>query len=356
VIRRGAGGEVRIGLLGLGRWGPNHLRVFQGLPGCRVVLGADPDAARVADSERMFPGVPFTRDPAEVIGHGEIDAVVVSTPTASHGAVAAEAIRAGKDVLCEKPLTAAVAEAQRLVELAEERERVLMVSHVFLYNAGIRALRTYIEEGRLGRVQYLYATRTNLGPIRTDVNAAWDLASHDLSIFTYLLAAAPRELSAQGERFLSDRQEDVVFISLRYPGGVLAHSHVSWLDPRKVRQITVVGTRQMAIWDDLDNVAPIKLFDKGVRTPERAADFGEFRFLTREGDILIPKIELQEPLKAQNRHFLDCVRERRAPFTDGANGLEVVRQLEAVDLSLAAHGAPVAPPAPALSLSSGGSS
>jgi predicted dehydrogenase len=174
------------------------------------------------------------------------------------------------------------------------------------------------------------------------VNAAWDLAAHDLGIFHYLIGESPVEVSAQGERILSNRQEDVVFISMRYPGGILAHAHVSWLDPRKVRQITVVGSRQMAIWDDLDNVAPIRLFDKGVSNAEGAVNFGEFRFLTREGDILIPRIQLEEPLKAQNRHFLECVRERRAPLTDGLNGLEVVRQLEAVDRSLAAHGAPVA--------------
>lgn len=350
--RRRRGPEVQIGFLGLGRWGPNHLRVFQSLPGVRVVLGADPDPERLAAAARLFPQVRFTHDPAEVLGHPRLDAVVIATATATHGPLAAAALEARKDVLCEKPLTTSAAEAQRLVALARERERVLMVSHVFLYNSGIRALRSYIQEGRLGRVQYLYATRTNLGPIRTDVNAAWDLASHDLAIFTFLLSATPLEVSAQGARVLSGGHEDVVFVSLRYPGNVMAHAHVSWLDPRKVRQVTVVGTRQMAIWDDLDNVAPIKLFDKGLRDyPEGAVDFGEFRFLTREGDILIPKIDLQEPLKVQANHFLECVRERRAPLTDGVNGLEIVRQLEGIDRSLGAHGAPVeiAPLAGALS-------
>lgn len=334
--------DIRLGFLGLGRWGPNHLRVFEGLPDCRVALCADPDPARVAEAQRLFPDLAFTREPREVLEHPHVDAVVISTPSATHAELAAAALEAGKDVLCEKPLSIRADDSRRLVEAAEARRRVLMVSHVFLYNSGIRALRTYIQEGRLGRIQYLYATRTNLGPIRTDVNAAWDLAAHDLGIFHYLIGESPVEVSAQGERILSNRQEDVVFISMRYPGGILAHAHVSWLDPRKVRQITVVGSRQMAIWDDLDNVAPIRLFDKGVSNAEGAVNFGEFRFLTREGDILIPRIQLEEPLKAQNRHFLECVRERRAPLTDGLNGLEVVRQLEAVDRSLAAHGAPVA--------------
>ncbi|MFN2432965.1 MAG: Gfo/Idh/MocA family protein [Gemmatimonadota bacterium] len=334
--------EVRLGFVGLGRWGPNHVRVFEALPGCRVTRLADPDPARLREARRLFPNGAISSEPAEVLEDPAIDAVVIASPSVTHAPLAAVALQAGKDVLCEKPLALSASDARRLIELAERGERVLMVSHVFLYNAGIRALRGYVREGRLGHVQYLYATRTNLGPIRTDVNAAWDLASHDLGIFGYLLGQAPHEVSAQGARILSDLQEDVAFLTLRYPDGVLAHAHVSWLDPRKVRQITVVGTRQMAVWDDLDNVAPIRLFDKGVSPPEGAVNFGEFRFLTREGDVLLPRIDLEEPLKVQNRHFLECIRERRRPLTDGRNGLEVVRQLEAVDRSLAAHGAPVA--------------
>ena len=228
-----------------------------------------------------------------------------------------------------------------LVAQAEKAGRILMVGHVLLYHAGIRALRERMQNGSLGAVRYLHATRTNLGPIRQDVNAAMDLASHDLAIFGYLLGTLPESVSARGEAWLKPGVEDVVFASLRYPGQVLANVHVSWLDPRKVRRITVVGDAGMALWDDIDVTAPLTLYDKKVERDPSAENFGEFRLRTHDGDVRIPKIHLVEPLREQTAHFLDCVERRTRPLSDGRNGYEVVCVLEAMAESLVRNGAPV---------------
>jgi predicted dehydrogenase len=270
---------------------------------------------------------------------------VIATPTGTHYELTRAALLAGKDVLVEKPLTADAAHGEELCALAERQGRVLMVGHVFLYNGGVRRVQKYVADGELGRVYYVSMVRTNLGPIRVDVNAAWDLASHDVSIASYWLGAEPFEVSAVGGAWINGGVEDAMFATLRYPDGVLVNLHVSWLNPRKNRDITVVGDRRMLTFDDLNLQEPIRIYDKGVaeeREREYVDTFAAFRTHVREGDIIIPKVGLGEPLKAECDHFLECVARRATPVTDGRRSLGVVRALEALIRSAKQGGSPVA--------------
>jgi predicted dehydrogenase len=332
----------RIGVVGCGQWGPNHIRNFGQTGRSQVVRCADRDPERLAVMRRMFPGIETTEDGLALARAPDLDCLVVSTPPGSHHALVSTALEHGKDVLCEKPLCSDRAQCLDLEARARRSERILMVGHVFLFNAGIRALRQRMEGGSLGAIRYLHASRTNLGPIRQDVNAAMDLASHDVSIFGYLLRALPESVSARGQAWLNRGVEDVVFASLRYPNDVLANIHVSWLDPRKVRSITAVGDAGMALWDDIDATAPLTLYDKTVRRDMDYESFGEFRLRTHEGDVMIPRVHLVEPLREQTAHFLDCVEARTPPLSDARNGLEVVCVLEAMQESMNRDGAPAA--------------
>jgi predicted dehydrogenase len=296
----------------------------------------------------MFPGIEAAEDGLALARAPDLDCLVVATPPASHHALVSTALEHGKDVLCEKPLCSESTQCVDLIERAHRHGRILMVGHVFLFNAGIRALRQRMLDGTLGAIRYLHAARTNLGPIRQDVNAAMDLASHDVSIFAFLLGSLPESVSARGQAWLNPGVEDVVFASLRYPNEVLANLHVSWLDPRKVRRITVVGDAGMALWDDIDVTAPLTLYDKTVKRDMDYENYGEFRLLTHEGDVMIPKVHLVEPLREQTAHFLDCVEGRTQPLSDGRSALEVVRVLEAMQESMDLDGAPVAVAAPEL--------
>jgi predicted dehydrogenase len=256
-----------------------------------------------------------------------------------------QALKAGKHVLCEKPLAATVDECRGLCDLAAEKQRLLMVGHVFLYNPGVQHLKVDLDRGELGRLYYMDATRTNLGPVRRDVGAIHDLASHDISIFNYLLDAAPSEVAAAGGFFLQEKIEDIGFLTLRYPRGVICHVHTSWLNPRKVRNLTIVGDHKMAVWDDMNNLEPIRYYDKGV-TADHYSSFGEFQMILRDGAITIPKVRLFEPLLKQDEEFVDCLRTKRSPAASGEFGTAVVRVLEAARESIANGGRAVkiAPP------------
>lgn len=325
---------VGIGLIGYGHWGPNHVRIFQQLGESHVRMVADTDSARLKAIRQQWPAVELESDPQALLRRPDVDAVVIATPVASHYDLVKAALLADKDVLVEKPITYTAQEADELAELAEHRGRVLMCGHVFLYNAGIRKLRQYIEDGTIGRVYYMAATRTNLGPLRRDVNALFDLGSHDVSIFHYLLDGRPTEATAWGQSYLQRDIEDVVFACLRYPGQTLCHMHVSWLNPRKERTLVVVGDKKMAVWDDTSPLEPIRLYDKGLMQEPYYDSFGQFQFQLRDADVLIPKVKAEEPLKIQNQHFLDCVRDRRRSLTDGAFARDVVQTLEALQDSL----------------------
>jgi len=331
---------INIAVLGCGHWGGNYLRLGSAAEGVRLVACADASQERVAAVRRMYPEVEASTSASDILARDDIQAVVIATPTETHYLLARQALESGKDVLCEKPLTASVGEAAELVRISQDRNRILMTGHIFLFNPGIRKVRDCITAGECGKPCYLHSVRTNLGPFRRDVNVVWDLAPHDISIFSYLLGAQPFRVWAKGESFLQPGIEDVAFITLAYPDKVLGHMHVSWLEPRKVRQITVIGDKKMVGWDDLDPVGPVRVYDKSVGRDRFYDNFGEFCLLAREGDITIPRVTLGEPLKAEFAHFLDCVTTRKAPVTDGANGLQVVKVLAAIQRSMQQDGLP----------------
>lgn len=332
---------IGIGVIGCGHWGPNHIRNLSSLAGVKVFQAADLDARRRAHVERLFPEVKTTANHRDLFNDERIGAVVVATPTATHHALVKEALEAGRDVLCEKPLSTTGALAKELADLAKSKGKLLMVGHTFLFNAGILKLKALLDEDTVGKVYYMHAVRTNLGPIRADVNAAHDLASHDISIFNYLRGATPTSVSARGGRFLRSTIDDVAYITLTYPGNVMGSIMVSWLHPQKVRQVTVVGDRKMILWDDLGQMGPLTIFDKSVARNADYADFGEFHLLAREGDVTIPRVALSEPLKSEAEHFVTCLREKSKSRTPAEQGVEVCRVLEAIDRSMAAQGAPV---------------
>lgn len=333
---------TNLAVIGCGQWGPNHIRNFHQLPRSTVLRAVDTDEERRRAMADLYPSVRVTDDADDAFADPEVDAVVVATPTATHHELVTAALEAGKHVLCEKPLCETVEEGRALTDLARERDRVLMVGHVFLFNPGILRLKDLLEAEELGRLHYLAMVRTNLGPIRSDVNAVYDLASHDLSIFNFLLDARPEEVSAVGAGYVRAEIEDVAFVSLRYPNDVLANVRVSWLDPRKVRELTVVGHRKMALWNDLGEMGPLTIFDKGVEwQPTYYESYGEFRLLTRQGDVEIPNVPAEEPLKLQARHFLDVVAGEARNRSDGRFSTEIVRILEGINESLEGRGAPV---------------
>jgi predicted dehydrogenase len=337
--------QIIMGVIGCGHWGPNHIRNFSSLQGCRVKWACDLDANRLNTIRETFPSVQTTTKITDVVGDNTVNGVIVSTPTLTHYEVTKMCLEHGKDVLCEKPLTVRVDESEELVRIANERNRILMVGHVFLFNIGIQKLKEYIRSGDIGRVYYIHATRTNLGPIRQDVNAVLDLASHDVSIFNFLLDCEPLQVSARGESYLQAGIEDVAFITLVYPNKTLANIHVSWLDPKKERVITVVGEKKMITWDDMVNSEPpLRIYNKGVDREQKEPyykDYGEFQLLLRDEEIIIPKIKLSEPLRNQSLHFLECLQKAARPISGGEFGRGVVKVLAAINLSLKRNGQPV---------------
>ncbi|MBI4641837.1 MAG: Gfo/Idh/MocA family oxidoreductase [Candidatus Tectomicrobia bacterium] len=331
---------INVGVIGCGHWGPNHLRHFSTLPNSRALMGCDLRPERLKVMKTWYPATRMTTNYLEILKHKKIDAVAIATPASTHSHLVKESLEYDKDVLCEKPLALTIEEGEELVSLARARGRILMVGHTFLFNRGIEKLKDSMKHSDYGTIRYMHAKRTNLGPIRDDVNVVWDLASHDISIFSYLLGTQPAQVTAKGESFLQAGVEDVAFISLTYPGDILVNIHVSWLDPRKVREITIVGDKKMIIWNDIDPIEPIRVYDKGVIHEPYYETFGEFQILARQGNITIPKIDLIEPLKIQSQHFLHCVKTRETPVSDGVTGLQVVKVLTAIQQSMKADGDP----------------
>jgi predicted dehydrogenase len=328
---------LRIGVIGFGQWGPNHVRNFRLIEDCKVTRVCDAREVRLGLARRLFRDVPVTAAASDIMAAPDIDAVVVATPVCSHFELVRQALVAGKDVLCEKPLAATVEEGRVLCDLAAQKRRILMVGHVFLYHPCVQHLKADLDRGEFGRIYYLDAVRTNLGPVRQDVGAIHDLASHDISIFNHLLGVLPIEVSATGGSYLQNDFEDIGFLTLTYPRGVVCHVHTSWLNPRKVRQLTIVGDRRMAVWDDMDNLEPIRYYDKGVMV-DHYASFGEFQMVLRDGVITIPKVQMSEPLLLQDQEFVRCVRDRSTPVAAGEFGLAVLRVLEAARESLRNRG------------------
>lgn len=330
--------KMRVGVVGCGHWGVNHVRNFRMQDGADVVACADPSPESRARAARLFPGLQCLDDPFELLQDPGIEAVVVAAPTALHHALTAEALQQGKHVLCEKPLTLSGPEARELDAMAAQAGRVLMVGHVFMFNPGVRYMRDAVRRGDVGDVYCMRAARTNLGPFRSDANAAWDLATHDVSIFNYVLDRRPVAVSASGSAYLQAGVEDVVFITLDYGDGVLASIIASWLDPRKVREISLVGSEKMITWDDLALSGPVTVYDRRAVQEPRYDSFEQFRLLTHEGDQTIPRLPAGEPLAAEAAHFLRACREGAIDLCSGREGAEVVEVLEAVARSVQAGG------------------
>jgi predicted dehydrogenase len=299
------------------------------------MMVADLDQARLDAIRAHQPNVAaVTRDYRQILRSPQVDAVVIATPVSTHARMVSEALLSGKHVLVEKPIAASAAQAEALVSLASEYGLTLMVGHTFLYHPAVRALRAIVQSGELGDVYYLHSQRLNLGLFQRDVNVIWDLAPHDISIFNYLLDGRPLAASARGEAYVQPGIEDVAFVDLVYPDRVRASVHVSWLDPNKVRRTTIVGSRKMVIWDDVEMLEKIRIYDKGVDNVPHTEDFGEFHLSYRYGDITIPHVAAMEPLRVECEHFLECVRTGSRPLTDGQAGLDVVYVLEATTHSL----------------------
>ncbi|MBY0275817.1 Gfo/Idh/MocA family oxidoreductase [Candidatus Binatia bacterium] len=336
---------IGIAVVGAGHWGPNLIRNFDGREESVVRWVCDRDAKRLAEVQRRLPHVSVGDRVEQALADPLVDAVVIATPTKTHHQIARAALEQGKHVLVEKPLAASTHETADLCDLAERSRRVLMVGHVFVFNAAVQRVREILDRGDLGHVHYVSMVRTNLGPIRTDVSAAWDLAAHDVSIANYWLGVDAIAVSATGSAWVNPGIEDAVFATIRYRNDVLVNLHVSWLNPRKVRDVTVVGERRMLTFDDMNPNEPLRLYDKqvtGEMTPPTYVDtFGAFRSSIREGDITIPRVPFREPLKAECDHFLACIRGEHPLLADGRAGHEVVRVLEAMHESIRRKGAEV---------------
>lgn len=331
-----------LGHIGIGIWGKNHLRNFATLPGCTVKAACDRDAAVLEKIRSEYRGeIGCTTDPSVIMRDPKIDAVVITTLPDTHADLAVQALEAGKHVFIEKPLAMSVREGERIKKAVEASGKICLVGHILLYHPAVRMLKKQVDEGALGRLYYMYSTRVNLGRIRKEENALWSLTSHDMSVVMYLLGGMPESVSATGASYLRRDVQDVVFVNLHFPRGVVAHIHASWLDPHKIRQFTVVGEKKMAVFNDMDGSEKLKIYDKGV---DRVHDENLYEaFLTlRSGDVHAPQIAMEEPLKLECQAFIDAIRTGRQPMADVDNGIEVLKMLEAAQASLDSAGSLVA--------------
>jgi predicted dehydrogenase len=322
---------IRTAVIGLGYWGPNILRNLSALPDVELKVCADQDEKRLETLQRLFPHVKeFVKDGEAVCERDDIDAVAIVTPVDSHHKLAKKALENGKDVFVEKPMTASVKQAEELIELSKRNERVLMVGHTFIFTPAVRKIKELLESGEIGDVYYVNSTRINLGIHRRDVNVIWDLASHDFSMFTYWFDEEPIKVYSLGKDFILKGVPDVATLQAVYPSGVIANVLVSWLAPSKVRALYVVGSKKMVVYDDTKPSEKVRLFDSRVdlRFP---SDYGEYLLTYRTGDIVSPRLDNYEPLRAEMGHFIECCKERKTPLTDGKAGLRVVRILESAE-------------------------
>jgi predicted dehydrogenase len=324
-------GAVRVAVVGLGYWGPNLARNFAALRGCELRWLCDAAADALHRAAGVQRGLRTTTSLDEVLADPEVDAVAIATPVPTHADLAVRVLEAGKHCFVEKPLAQNVDRAEAVVDAASAAGRVLMVGHLLEYHPGVRKLKEIADSGDLGDIHYIYSNRLNLGVLRADENALWSLGAHDVSVVLHLAGGEePFECEAHGESYMREGIEDVVFGFLRFPSGLAAHLHLSWLDPHKERRFTVVGSRRMATFDDMDLERKVTVYDKGF--DERVGSYGEY--ITRSGDIWSPQVPAVEPLRIECEHFIECVRDGRTPRSDGEAGVRVVRVLEALQQSL----------------------
>jgi len=326
-----------IAVIGCGYWGKNLVRNFAELGALHTICDSDPKV--LSKLGALYPNVSRETNIDTVLDNQEIMGVVISLPMALHYPIAKQALLAGKDVFVEKPLASNSDHAHELVAISAKQERILMVGHLMLYHPAIQILKHYIQSGDLGEIYYLYSTRVNLGQVRSDESALWRLAPHDISLFLYLLDALPESVSAQGISYVQPQLEDVVFITLQFPQKVLAHIHASWLDPHKIRQLTVVGSKKMAVFDDMDPEHKLRIYDQGVTDDFSDLSSPSGTLALRAEGVFLPKVDLTEPLSLECHHFLKYIKNRSKPLSDGKQGLEVVRILEIIEKAMKAGAA-----------------
>lgn len=336
---------INVGIVGCGYWGPNLVRIFNALPGCSVKVVCDTDIRRLEHIGRLYPALSTQTQFADVIGDAAVDAVVVATPAPIHYPMARQVLEAGKHVFIEKPMAMSSRDCDDLVRMAERHKLTLMVGHTFLYSAPVRKIREIVDAGDLGPIRCISARRLNLGLFQKSINVVWDLAPHDLSIICYLMGELPSSVNCQGHAHVTPGIEDVANMTLRFPGGGFATIHNSWLEPRKIREMTIVGTKRMVVYDDLEPLQKIRIFDMRVETPPHYDTFAQFQFSYHYGDMYAPRIEQEEALKTECGHFVDCIRRGAHPLSDGTAGRDLVRILEAASASLREGGARVDVPA-----------
>lgn len=324
-------------VIGVGYWGPNLIRNFLAHDEIDSVIACDRDEARLAKMAKTFPGIETAANYEEVVTRSDIDIVVIATPVSSHYAIAKLALESGKHCFIEKPITASVAEAEELIALADSKGVTLFVDHTFIYTGAVKKMKEIVESGRIGDIYYFDSVRVNLGLFQHDVNVIWDLAPHDLSIMDYLLEKKPVAVSAIGSCHVGNGLEDIAYLTLTFENDLIAHLHVNWLAPVKIRKTLIGGKRSMIVYDDMETSEKIKIYDKGIDVTTRE---GVYNTLVqyRTGDMISPKLDQQEALAVGTRHFLDCIRDGTRPMTDGQAGLNVVRILEASEESIKNQG------------------
>jgi predicted dehydrogenase len=331
---------INIAVVGAGAWGKNHIRVFSEIPNVRLKYICDTDPSKLLSLQKSYPQSKTVENLKPILLDPEVKGVVVASSALSHYPLSKEILLADKDVLVEKPMALNSEDAEEILEIAEKRERILMVGHLLIYHPVIDRLKGMITSGELGKVYYIYTQRVNLGVIRQDENALLSFAPHDLSVILYLLAEEPVTVSAHGESYIQNGIEDVVFLTLQFSDGKMANIHLSWLDPHKLRKITIVGSKKMVVFDDMEVSEKLKIYDKGVGSTSYST-YGEYLSL-RFGDITIPSVKIVEPLRAEAEHFVQCIESRKEPKTGSRDGLKVVKILTAAQKSLKEKGVPIA--------------
>lgn len=337
---RKGGTVVKLALIGAGAWGRNLLRNLAHIRDAELEACCDSDGDSLAKTLNGFRGIRAVTDPEIIFDDPDIDAVAIATPAVTHFEFASRAIRSGKDVFVEKPMTLSLAEAEELVELAETNGRVLMVGHLLEYHPAVNKMKELLDSGEVGDPYYIYSERVNLGRIRSDENALWSFAPHDVSIILYILGQEPIEVAAHGAAYIQPGIEDVVFLCMVFPDNRLAQVHVSWLDPHKIRRTTLVGSKKMVVFDDMQASEKIRIYNKGVEHNGQFAAYADALSL-RFGEVTVPAIKMLEPLGLECTHFVECVRDRSTPRSDGRDGIRVIRVLEAAQKSLRSGGTPV---------------
>lgn len=331
---------LNLGIVGYGYWGPNYLRALSELNVAKIMYCSDLNKENLKKVKILYPGIKTTVNYSEILNDSKVDAIIITTPPNTHFEIAKNCLNRDKHVLIEKPFVTKYEEGKELVEIAEKRNKKLMAGELYKFNPCVRKLKELISKDELGNVYYAYAERTGLGPIRKHANVLWDLATHDISIATYILDSTPTSISAVAKPYIQENVEDLVFLTLSFPNDIIYHIHASWIAPVKTRKTTVIGSKKMAVFDDVNKDESIKIFDRRIEKEliDSTPEYSDHQNIVRIGDVIIPKIEQSEPLKNQLRHFLECIEKNEVPLTDGKNSLKNIKILEAAEVSLKQKG------------------